>query len=94
MAKSVTETALEHVRAKIAPLEATLAGLRIAEAALLDASEPAQSETKAKRTRGPNKKRGLAGGTLRQMGTADLSDAAEPNGNELENYAKPGRGAV
>lgn len=60
MAKSVTETALDHIRAKIAPLEATLAGLRIAEAALLDASEPAQSDPKAKRTRGPNKaKRGL-----------------------------------
>ena len=59
MAKSVTETALDRVRAKIAPLEATLAGLRIAEAALLDAIEPVPSESKAKRTRGPNKAKGL-----------------------------------
>lgn len=59
MAKTAVEVALANVREKIAPLEAELAGLRIAEAALLDAGEPATAAPKAKRTRGPNRKKGL-----------------------------------
>lgn len=56
-AKSAVDTALANVRERIAPLEAELAGLRIAEAALLDAGEPVAAAPKVKRGRGPNKKK-------------------------------------
>lgn len=56
MAKNATEQALAAIRQKIEPLETTLNGLRIAEAALLDAGAGESTPEKPKkRGRGKNK---------------------------------------
>ncbi len=59
--KDSGQAALSTIRAKILDLMEQLAPLRLAEVALVEAMEPAQTDAPKKRTRGKNKpKPGLA----------------------------------